>query len=212
MIEQEKLLEIEIKDFITKIQLSKARKEIYYEFNLNKSIVPMSKLRHTGKGKNKYKWETHKIGSKHKILLTDVSTGKPVIKNSKAAGTPKFLHIKGNSIYSGFGGYRTRVQIMHGIKNNFREFFKDKKINDFPIYLKFIMYDKINLTNGTGKTKSQDGDNCLWPYTKATQDLMVEMKIIPDDNLSYIRKSSWEFIDSEEKKLVIIAYKYENKG
>lgn len=209
MNEEGELLRIEIPDFITKIQLSKVRKPIYYEEG--KAVVPPSKLKHTNSGSKKYCWASHKIGSKIKILLTEVKTNLPVIKNSRAAGTPKFLLIKGNSIYSGFGGYRTRVRIMQEIKNNFREFFKDKKITQFPIYLKFIMYDSINLKTSKDSNKSQDGDNCLWPYTKASQDLMVEMKIIPDDNLSYIRKSSWEFVESNEKKLVIIAYKYEAK-
>jgi hypothetical protein len=38
---------------------------------------------------------------------------------------------------------------------------------------------------------------------------MVSMKIIPEDTLEFIRKSSEEFIHSMNKRLIVNIYKYE---
>ena len=199
------LLYIEVKDFITRIQTSKARKAIYYEQH-GKHPVPQSKLKHiTPLGKCKFIWSDIK---KPKILLADSETLELIVKNSRAAGTPKYLAIKGNNIYSGFGGYRTRVIIMNGIKDNLRPYFKGKQITEFPIYLHFTIHDELNMTTSAGKSQTQDLDNLFTCYIKAIQDLMKAEGVIPDDNLQFIRKSTYEFIESKEKKLIIKAFKY----
>jgi len=203
------LLYIEVKDFITKIQTSKSRKAIYYEQGSTKYPVPPSKAKHiVPYGKKKFYWGTKLVGSKMKNLLFDMITNDPVLKNARSVGTPKYLAIKGNNIYSGFGGYRTRVIIMNGIKDNLRSYFKGKKITEFPIYLHFTIHDELNMTTSVGKSQSQDLDNLFTCYIKAIQDLMKAEGVIPDDNLQFIRKSTYEFIESTEKKLVIKAFKY----
>jgi Holliday junction resolvase RusA-like endonuclease len=205
---QHELLKIVVIDFITRIQTSGARRPIYFEYG-GKHAVPESKAKHIApNGKQKFIWGLKKIGSKIKTVLVDQSTGEPVIKNARAAGTPKFLAIKGNNIYSGFGGYHNRVLIIDAIKNNFKPFFKNKKIEDFPIHLEFIFYDELNLSTSKEKNQTQDLDNLSTLYVKASQDLMKAEGIIPDDNLLYIRKITTEFIESSHKKLVIKAYKY----
>lgn len=202
------LLYIEVKDFITRIQTSKARKPIYYIQN-GKFPVPPSKEKNIfPKGKGKFVWLNKKIGLQTKILLCDTKTEEPILKNARAVGTPKYLAIKGNNIYSGFGGYRSRVIIMNGIKDHFRSYFKDKKITDFPIYLHFTIHDELNMTTSTGKSQTQDLDNLFTCYIKAIQDLMKAEGVIPDDNLQFIRKSTYEFIESKEKKIIIKAFKY----
>ncbi len=203
----QELFSIVVPDFITRIQTSKARKPIYYEEN-GKHPVPPSKLKHLNKGKLKYGWGKLKVGIKYKTLLWDIENDCPVIKNARAVGTPKYLAIKGNNIYSGFGGYRNRVIIINAIKDNFRQYFKNQKISSFPIYLTFTVYDELNLKSSKGKSQSQDLDNLCTLYVKASQDLMKAEGVIPDDNLSYIRKTTYEFIESKEKKLVIKAFPY----
>ena len=204
----ELLFKIEIPDFITRIQVSKSRKPIYYEKN-GKHPVPSSKEKHLDKGKNKFEWKMHKIGSNIKILLSEVSTGKPVIKNSRVAGTPKFVQIKGNDFYSGFSSPHQRILIVNSIKDNFIDYFKKiGKIQDFPIYLEFIIHNEMNIKASKGKMMSQDLDNQAYAYVKSSQDLMKEIGIIEDDNLFFIRKVSYEFIESSEKKLIINAFKY----
>lgn len=205
---QDPLLHIEVKDFITRIQTSKARKPIYYEKG-GRFNVPETKKKHiVPDGKGKYYWGLHKVGNNIKTLLLDVVTKEPILKNARAAGTPKYLAIKGNNLYSGFGGYRTRVIIMAGIKDNLRSYFKGKKITEFPIYLHFTIHDELNMSTSTGKSQTQDLDNLFTCYIKAIQDLMKAEGVIPDDNLQFIRKSTYEFIESKEKKLIIKAFKY----
>jgi len=201
------LLYIEVKDFITRIQTSKARKAIYYEQH-GKHPVPSTKLKHLNKGKFKYGWGKFKTGNNYKTLLWDIANDCPVLKNARSVGTPKYLAIKGNNIYSGFGGYRTRVIIMNGIKDNLRPYFKGKQITEFPIYLHFTIHDELNMTTSAGKSQTQDLDNLFTCYIKAIQDLMKAEGVIPDDNLQFIRKSTYEFIESKEKKLIIKAFKY----
>jgi len=207
-INQELLLEIVVSDFITKIQTSGARRPIYFEYN-GKHPVPPSKAKHIKPcGKSKYDWARLQIGTKIKNVLVDSKTLTPIYKNARSVGTPKFLAIKGNNIYSGFGGYHNRVLIIDAIKSNFKPFFKNKKIENFPIHLEFVFYDELNLTTSKTKNQTQDLDNLSTLYIKASQDLMKAEGIIPDDNLMFIRKITTEFIESSHKKLVIKAFKY----
>jgi Holliday junction resolvase RusA-like endonuclease len=207
------LLEIEIKDFITKIKTSESRNALYYEKE-GKHKVPVTKEKHISpKGNCKYEWKNHKTSTKTKIILYDIATNKPLIKNPKTVGTPKYIQIKGNTIYAGIGGFINRMIIINGIKNNFRPNFINKTpIKQFPIHLEFIMYNELNLKNQLkkGKTKSQDLDNVFNLYIKASQDLMKNVGLIPDDDLRYIRSTSYKFIDSKEKKLIINVYKFQN--
>lgn len=210
LINQELLFSIVIPDFITRIQVSSSRRPIYYEKD-GKFPVPVSKLKHLDKGKMKFSWKIHKIGSKGKILLTEVSTGDPIIKNARVVGTPKFVQIKGNDFYSGFSSPHQRMLIVNSIKDNFRAHFKKiGKVNTFPIFLEFIIYNEMNIRSSKGKLMSQDLDNQAYAYVKSSQDLMKEVKIIEDDNLSFIRKVSYEFRESTSKKLIINAFKYIN--
>ena len=209
---EKELLKIEIPDFITKIKTANARKAIYYEKS-GKHVPTESKLKHiTPLGKCKYEWLSKYIGTRHKIVLCDIKTKEPLVKNSRSAGTPRYLVIKGNTIYAGIGGFINRMIIINGIKNDFRQYFKgNSKIINYPIYLVFTMYDELNLKTTKSKSKSQDLDNRLSIYIKASQDLMKEVGIIIDDDLSYIRKTTYEFIESKKRKLVITGYKYDEK-
>lgn len=208
-INQELLFSIVVPDFITQIKTAEARRPIYYEFN-GKFEVSRAKMKFLGK---KYEWKLHKIGSKVKNLFTDIKTGLPVLKNPRTAGTTKYMQINGNHFYAGFDSYHTRVMIVNAIKENFRKHFTGKKVTEFPIRLEWIIYDELVTKKVKGKIISQDGDNKFYPFTKSGQDLMKQMGILPDDNLLYIRKSSWEFIDSKtEKKLIINAYPYKIKN
>lgn len=206
----DKLFTIEVPNFITQVQLSAARKPIYYELK-GRHAIPDSKSKHIHpNGKSKFVWLNIKIGSKLKVLLCDYKTSLPIIKNARSAGTAKYVQIKGNLFYSGFSHYSLRTKIIEAIKDSFRPHFKGKVANTFPIYLEFVFHDTLRSVQGKNGNKTQDLDNLSFAYVKSGQDLMTKMKIIPDDNLLYIRKVSYEFIDSKDKKLIINAYKYEN--
>ena len=206
MNKDELIFEIEVPDFISKVKISNSRKPIYYEKGNAKTPVPKTKSKHIPL---KFDWKLHKIGSKIKNLLTDVKTQQPLIKNSRVAGTAKYLPVKGNLFYSGFSHYSQRSAVINAIKDNFRSHFAGKQAKEFPIRLEFIIYDILTVVQGTnGLNKTQDIDNLFFAYVKASQDLMTQMSIIPDDNLLYIRKVSYEFIENKDKRLLIKAYKY----
>lgn len=200
------IFQIEIPNFITQIQVSKQRKAVYYEFNNPKTMVPKSKLKYLG---TKFFWKLYKTPSgKIKNYLHD-KNGDLVLKNPRVAGKPKFVQIKGNDFYSGFSTPHQRIMVVNAIKDNFREYFKQvSPITDYPVYLQFKIHNEMILKKSKGKNLSQDLDNQAFAYVKSSQDLMKEVKIILDDNLAYIRKVSYEFIDSKDKKLEIFAYKY----
>lgn len=208
-VDQELLFTIVIPDFITQIQVSAARRPIYYEQG-GKYEVPPSKKKHVfPNGKGKFVWLFKKLGSKTKVVLCDSVTEEPIIKNARVAGKPKFVQIKGNDFYSGFSTPHQRILIINSIKDNFRSHFKEiKRVESYPIYLEFTIYNELNIKTSKDKKMSQDLDNQAYAYVKSSQDLMKEVKIIEDDNLSYIRKVSYEFIEAKDKQLVIKAYKY----
>jgi hypothetical protein len=208
---KELLTSIVIPNFITKVQIAKERRPIYYEKN-GKIKVPESKLKHIKNGKFKYDWQFHKIGSSIKELLTDLETKLPVLKNPLVAGKSKYLQIKGNLFYSGFSHFSQRILVINAIKDDFREYFKqinEISSNNYPLEMEYIFFDEIVLKKEKGKNLSQDLDNKIYPYKKSIQDLMVSMKIIPEDTLEFIRKSSEEFIHSMNKRLIVNIYKYE---
>lgn len=205
------IVSIVIPDFISKVQIAKERRPIYYEKD-GKIKIPESKLKHIDKGKFKYGWIFHKIGTSSKLLLTDLQTMLPVLKNPLVAGKSKYLQIKGNLFYSGFSHFSQRIMVINAIKDDFRKYFQviDNITQDqYPLEIEYIFYDEIVLKKEKGKNLSQDLDNKIYPYKKSIQDLMVTMKIIPEDTLEFIRKSSEEFIDSKDKKLIVNIYKYE---
>lgn len=197
----EKLLEVVIPDYIERIQTAKARRPKYFEH---------------GKGKlaDKYK---NKIGTlyswtmvKGKLLLHNFD-GELVISNPKAVGTPRYMNIKGNSIYSGFSSPHQRALMVTTIKNSFTKYFKGKQITNFPITFKLAVYNKYIEVNSVDDKKSQDVDNLCVVYSKCILDLMTKLKVIPDDNLKYVREINYEFIESDTRKLIITCYKYKTK-
>lgn len=206
---QELLFSIVIPDFITRIQVSASRRPVYYEKN-GKHPVPSSKSKHIyPNGKCKFNWLQNAL--KGKTLLVDNKTKELIIKNARVVGTPKFVQIKGNDFYSGFSSPHQRMLIVNSVKDNFRSYFKKiKKVETYPVYLEFIIYNEMNIKSSKGKLMSQDLDNQAYAYVKSSQDLMKEVRIIEDDNLSFIRKVSYEFRESASKKLIINAFKYIN--
>lgn len=200
MIKGKKLLEVVIPNYIEKIQLSKARRPKYYKKG---DKIPK---RYSAKLGTEYEFRIFK----NKDLLFSITTGELVLANPIACGTPKYMNIKGNSVYSGFGTPHQRNLIVNSIKADFNKFFVNKRITEFPIIFEILVYAKHNEQNSSDEKKTQDLDNLVSLYSKCTLDLMTRLKVIPDDNLKYVRGIVYDFIPSDERKLIINCYKYDN--
>ncbi len=188
---RELLLEIVIPEYITHIPISEKRRAIYYNTS--------------GKRKPPKKFLKDKMYMIDKAgYLRYRPTGDKVIANKKVVGKPKLQKINGQDFYSGFGSHFTRMKIVVGIKNSFKPFInKLEKLTVFPVQFELELYTIIGEANW-------DLDN-LWIYTKCFQDLLVEMGIMPDDNIQYVSKpASPEFFpvkDEKDRKLIFKIYK-----
>lgn len=182
---------IEIPEYITHVKLSSARKTVYYNI-YGKRKPPKSLLK-----KDKYK--ITKDG-----YLIDKDTGLKIVANYRSVGKPKFEKINGQDFYSGFGSPFTRNTMVKEIKAFFSKHVKDlPPIVQFPIQFECELHTTID-------NADWDLDN-LWIYTKCFQDVLVEHKIIPDDNIQFVTKpAAPEFFpikDTKNRKLVYTIYK-----
>jgi hypothetical protein len=107
---------------------------------------------------------------------------KKIIKNTKSVNTPNLVAINGQLIYNNqFSGVERSLYIQL-IKKVLKPFIiKITPITEFPIKFTCTVFREF----GRG---DWDLDN-LWIYTKVIQDLMVDEKIIPEDNVKYISQS-----------------------
>ena len=185
--------EIVIPEYLTHVLLSKKRKTIYYSIH--------------GKRKPPKKYLNNpSFTIDNKGYLRNRVTGDYVVANFRAAGTPKYQKINGQDFYSGFGSPHVRNKIVGEIKKFFKPFLRGiPKITEFPIQFEMELHTTIDEGNW-------DLDN-LWVYTKCFQDVLVSMKIIPDDNIQFITKSGApEFFPvktPQERKIVYKIYKDE---
>lgn len=204
MVTGKELFSVVIPNYIERIQISAARRPRYYE--KHKQLPKLTiKLK---KGLEDKTYEYRKV--KNKELLFSNITNELVIANPKAVGTPKYLNITGNSLYSGFTTPHVRNLIVNSIKNDFKKYFVNKKITEFPIIFEINVCTVYNKETSKDSKRTQDLDNLISIYSKCTLDLMTKMKVIPDDNLSYIRGIMYNFIPSNERKLIIKCYKYDD--
>ena len=178
-----------INDYITRVKQSDSRRAKYY-IKDGKKKAPSKYL----KNPSSFVFKKFKDG---KTYLTNAITGERVLANPRTAGTPKFIQISGNALYSGYGSHRIRMMIIGGIKDFFRPLIKKEmknyKLSKFPIKIKLEFFDKT----------TQDVDNLSQPYIKSLFDLFTDMNIIPDDKPLYINGFSVDFTESDKKYLKI---------
>jgi hypothetical protein len=192
--------------YINRTKLSDSRRATYYEQG---KTIPK-------KYQDKTKYHFKEKASK--IVIFDIETNQPVIKNTKTVGTERTIPIKGNNFYSGFSHNSIRIAVVESIKGDFLKCFN--KINkfdltDYPIEVEFIYFDQLNVKTtgkiGKKKVQSQDIDNLRFAYEKCSLDLLTRLGKIVDDKLTFIRKISSEFIpveNIEDRQLYIRFYKY----
>lgn len=129
-----------------------------------------------------------------------------LVSNSKTANKPREVKVNGQEVYNQRGGAFSRMVMRDILHSYFEEHFKNiKPIEDIEVYpiglwIKFHIHDM-------GK-RNIDNDN-KWPWRKWAQDTLVDLKIIPDDNVNIIndnRETTYLIPDDQEQKLEIIVY------
>ncbi len=158
-----------------KVQMSAKKRTRYYKRSKN---LPKKVIEGLQKGMYVFSPTGYVLikGSKVKLAI-------PRNKGSETTGTT--LSINGQLLYNGMVNPITRAKYITKIKELIRPFLINQQPIDpgyFPITLSAKLH--VFIENGT----NWDVDN-LWLYGKCIQDLMVELRMIPDDNVKYISGS-----------------------
>jgi len=179
------MIELTIPEYITHVQLSKARKAKYWR-RKDESKLPKKYM-----DRKKYKW--NKEG-----YLVLFPGGQKVIANPKSAGTPRYLKINGQSIYSGNMRPMVRAKVVNAIKDFFRTYTDTIPKQQVPIRLECDIYAPL-------AAKNWDLDN-QWIYHKCFIDALVASEVIFDDNVMFVTQSPgfryFPVDEPEQRKLV----------
>jgi hypothetical protein len=178
-----------IPEYITRVQISNARRPTYYKEGVNLPVILKK-----GIDEGQYTFKEYKGMIGKPKLLYNLDKKEFIVKNKEFVGLPRFASIGGNILYSGLNEH-IRIAMITAIKANFTPYMKKiKPITKFPIQITAEIHTIPGLCNW-------DIDN-LWIYIKAFQDLSKELGIIPDDSVRYITKPpSFEFYPVPELKL-----------
>lgn len=179
---------IEIPDYIKYVILSQKRRTLYWTVD-DKNLPAKVRNQLTGIDKNK------------RLLGKD---GKPIVKNPRAAGTPRMRKINGQDIYAGFGSHFYRQAVVEQVKASFMKVLKDiPRLDYLPVRIDAQLHEEPGTANW-------DLDN-LWIYIKCMLDCLSSSGIIPDDTIEFITKApSFEFYPinpGEQRKMVFIIRK-----
>lgn len=152
--------------------MSKRKQTRYYKRSKN---LPKKIIENLQKGLYAFSPSGYVVlkGSKTKIA----------IPRKKEGGT--VMSINGQLLYNGLINPITRAKYIREIKNLLRPFFLNQLPID-PSYFPLILSGKLHVFKEDGL--NWDVDN-LWIYGKCIQDLMVELRLIPDDNVKIISGS-----------------------
>jgi len=177
------MIEITIPEYITHVQLSKRRKAKHYKRG--------DKMPLKYQDRKKYKFD-------REGYLVSAKGGLRVIANPRSAGTPKFLKINGQAIYSGNMRPMVRAKVVNAMKEFFAEHIKDMRVLRWPYRIEADLYAPIAAGNW-------DLDN-QWIYHKCFIDALVAEGKLFDDNIMFVTGSPgfryFPVDEPEQRKLV----------
>lgn len=138
-------------------------------------------------------------------FVCDSQSRKRVIANSQKAGKPSYYIVNGQAFYSGFGSEFERIAIVAGLKDFYKlhlKRLKPFKKTSYPIIVDMEMHSPTN-------RKNWDLDN-TWIHYKTISDSMVDLGILPDDNIQFITHAGsplyYPVDNDEDRKLVLNFY------
>lgn len=198
----DKLIDIEIKNFPVKVQISKSRRAKYY--------ASMGKVPKKYKDPERYVMKPKPVIIKgkrsKKDYLYDLVKKDFVVANPRVAGKPKYMSINTQNLYSGFSNPIQRGAYMAKIKAGL--------VNSFPamrddlgksLLTCFFINDKFGEGNW-------DMDNRTWLYIKTIHDILKDKGLVEEDTAEFIRGSlTWfdglkEDKDDSERLLRFVAF------
>ncbi len=214
MVEEKNTWIVIIPQYLTHIQLSKARRPTYYS----------KKDQIIGGIPKKYMKDGIEFNSKGRAI--NAVSKEIIIKNSKSSGTPKLWKINGQDLWSGNLHHSTRSKMNEQLHEFFAGFITDqiqneqktleiKLKNDERLHIHYLFRDVIG----------QDIDNLANIYVKTFQDTLSKSKdkkyghikkvgLIPDDNPRYIKSYMPDFeeiTDHSKRELIITITKIKTK-
>lgn len=178
---EELITQVEIPQYIIKIQMSDSRRTRYYSKKTKKTWeydeltgkyspiareyngppyqlpAPKSKLIKVYTGN--YSWKGN--------YLYDDEADERVVANPNKAGEPRYRKLSGNDFSSGYGSPHIRASLVRGLKDFYRPFvLKMDAITEFPVWVEWYMYTTIpkrlfDLTN-------------FWFYYKYFEDALTD--------------------------------------
>ena len=171
-----------------KVQVSQKRSKVYWKMK-DKLTLTLQR-----------QYEKKLIFLHRDGYYRDSATKVKIWKNTKSAGTPGYISINAQHIYNNNMSHIMRSTYIKKIKQVIRPFLigiQPIDASDFPVHLTGKIFCPANGYNW-------DLDNLAYIYSKVIQDLLVEMKIIPDDSIRYITKSmDLRFEESGSEVLII---------
>lgn len=152
-----------------------------------------------------------------KIILKEFPTH--IEKTNNKVAPNKMLKVNNQAIYNGYINRFTRNIVMSNLHNYIKDVLKLykplilKETICYPISIKIIIYTvknhgNISMRNGKLCWKpakidykpNWDIENLASIWIKAISDSLVQIKILPEDNIDYINKISYEYREIEDIK------------
>lgn len=180
------LLKVEIPDYPTRIMLNRSRPAVYY----------------TRKTKIPARYRTANYDFNAYGILIDVKSNTPIVANPLTANMPKFKKINGRDLLLGKISSSIRSLMLNELKRFFLPFFEDRRMIKEPCHI------KIEICNVLGDG-NQDLDNMSWILVKVIQEVLVESKVIQQNNLRFVQGFEVSFKpvnSSNERKLTVSIY------
>lgn len=219
------LLQIEIPNFAREVTVSEKQRAKYYELNKWKNDDGTFKLPKKYMNSN-YGWTM--IGKK--TVLYDNVNQEPVVRNSKTAGTPRKMEIKGNSIWDGtlqeVHLNKFKISIAEYFWNVLSHYMNTSMIEEISIKLETHYPLRVVFEFHTYK-EEQDIDNLdvfyrkafldgvqdKYSYEKGQKKELVQRRLLRNDDKSVIRSLHTEHYDclQGEDKLIISIHNCEDK-
>lgn len=233
---------IVIPQYLRKVKLSEKQLPIYYEYKdgyikAKNKVLPDKYLTEEGKKNrilNEGKLKITDLKSdyalyrdnKDRIFLVTSTTNIRIIANPIKVGTPRYVVINGQSIYSGMLKEHARGTIMDAIKASFAPYLQNTpKITEYPVRIRCYLYDTVKNEFDNSKDLESEGirwdiGNRMYPYMKAFADILtmggkfkgvtIDKILEDDDRLHLVEDGGSVFMPiekSENRKLVFIVGK-----
>lgn len=189
-----KIYSLEIPQFITKVELSKARRPKYYSLKSGRGRV--TKIPNKLATKNFiYDLEGFLIDEKQQRIIA----------NMRSAGTPKYVSINSQILYSQNGGQFTRTKIVNTLHAYLKPFVS--KLKSLKNHTPLLIHLNWHLPY---QYRLQDNTNLAYIWMKVFEDELVTQLKLPDDEVKFVSGALTTYTPCEtfeDRKLIFTFWK-----